>query len=103
MHTCLDMEGKFKRSASKTHVYIAWKAWNQGSILQLLHTAHVYSYSMEHYIHVLMGDVEGRRSKQGQTNNKAKQHSTPKAVTFPKKNELPRVHVRIYESNSISL
>ena len=28
------------------------------------------------------------RSKQGQTNNKAKQHSTPKAVTFPKKNEL---------------
>ena len=31
------------------------------------------------------------RSKQGQTNNKAKQHSIPKAVTFPKKNELPRV------------
>ena len=31
------------------------------------------------------------RSKQGQTNNKAKQHSTPKAVTFPKKNELPQV------------
>ena len=30
-------------------------------------------------------------SKQGQTNNKAKQHSTPKAVTFPKKNEMPRV------------
>ena len=32
------------------------------------------------------------RSKQGQTNkqgNKAKQHSTPKAVTFPRKNELP--------------
>ena len=35
-----------------------------------------------------------QRSKQGQTNNKARkarQHSTPKAVTFPKKNELPRV------------
>ena len=31
------------------------------------------------------------RSKQDQTNNKAKQHSTPKAVTFPNKNELPRV------------
>ena len=31
------------------------------------------------------------RSKQDQTNNKAKQHSTPKAVTFPKKNELPQV------------
>ena len=28
------------------------------------------------------------RSKQGQTNNKAKQHSTPKAVTL---DELPRV------------
>ena len=27
------------------------------------------------------------RSKQDQTNNKAKKHSTPKAVTFPKKNE----------------
>ena len=32
------------------------------------------------------------RSKQGQTNNKVKQHSTPKVVTFPKKNEL-HVHV----------
>ena len=31
------------------------------------------------------------RSKQGHTNNKAKQHNTPKAVTFPKKNELPQV------------
>ena len=42
-------------------------------------------------IHVLMRKEE--RSKQGQTNNKAKQHSTPKAVTFPKKNELPRVRL----------
>ena len=44
------------------------------------------------------------RSKQGQTNNKAKQHSTPKAVTFPKKNELPRViyivHIIILHSLS---
>ena len=31
------------------------------------------------------------RSKQGHTNNKAMQHNTPKAVTFPKKNELPLV------------
>ena len=39
------------------------------------------------HVHVLM--KEGR-SKQGQTNNnfKAKQHSRPKAVTFPKANEL---------------
>ena len=44
-------------------------------------------------LHVLMRDERRKeeRSKQGQTNNKAKQHSTPKAVTFPKKNELPRV------------
>ena len=31
------------------------------------------------------------RSKQCQTNSEAKQHSTPKPVTFPKKNELPLV------------
>ena len=47
------------------------------------------------YIHVymLMRAAEGR-SKQGQTNNKAKQHSTPKAVTLPKTNELPRVGLK---------
>ena len=49
----------------------------------------------------LMGDEKEERKKerneQGQTNNKAKQHSTPKAVTFPKKNELPRVgHISCY-------
>ena len=40
-------------------------------------------------VHVLMRDERSKeeRSKQGQANNKAKQHSTPKAVTFPKKNE----------------
>ena len=43
------------------------------------------------YVHVLMRDEKEERSKQGQTNNKAKQHSTSKAVTFPKKNVLPRV------------
>ena len=43
-------------------------------------------------IHDLIRDEKKEeRSKQGQTNNKAKQHSTPKAVTFPKKNELLRV------------
>ena len=35
------------------------------------------------------------RCKQGQTNNKAKQHSTPKAVTFSKKNDLPRVGLEL--------
>ena len=37
-----------------------------------------------------MRDEKEERKKQGQT-NKAKQHSTPKAVTFPRKNELPQV------------
>ena len=44
-----------------------------------------------YYIHVLMRDEKEGRKKQGLTNNTAKQHSTPKAVTFPKKNDLPRV------------
>ena len=37
------------------------------------------------------GRRKEERSKQGQTNNKAKQHNTPKAVIFSKKNELPQV------------
>ena len=36
------------------------------------------------------------RSKQGQTNNKPKQYSTPKAVTFPRKTELPRVRLHVH-------
>ena len=39
----------------------------------------------------MKGEKEGRKK---QTNNNAKQHSTPKAVTFPKKNELPRVGLK---------
>ena len=42
------------------------------------------------YMYMYMLLMRDESSKQGQT-NKAKQHSTPKAVTFPKKNELPRV------------
>ena len=43
------------------------------------------------YIHVLNKRCRRKeeRSKQGHTNNKAKQHNTPEAVTFPKKNEMP--------------
>ena len=55
---------------------------------------YMYIPGIHVHVHVLMR-VERRkeeRSKQGQTNNKAKQHSTPKAVTFPKKNYL-HVHV----------
>ena len=48
------------------------------------------SFPVSVRVHVLMRDEKEER-KQEQTNNKAKQHSTPKAVTFPKKNELPRV------------
>ena len=36
------------------------------------------------------------RSKQGHINNKAKQHNTPEAITFPKKNELPQVGFHIH-------
>ena len=39
-----------------------------------------------HNVHILMRNEKEEASKQGQTNNKAKQHSTPKAVTFSKKN-----------------
>ena len=41
----------------------------------------------------LVRDDKEERKKQARSNkkNKAKQHSTPKAVTFPKKNELPRM------------
>ena len=42
---------------------------------------------MEDFIHVLMRDEKQARSNKQQF--KAKQHSTPKAVTFPKQNELP--------------
>ena len=40
------------------------------------------------------------RSKQVQTNNKAKQYSTPKIVTFLKKKELPQV---VLEPISVSI
>ena len=54
------------------------------------------------YIHVLMRDERRKeeRSKLGQTNNKAKQHSTPKAVAFP---ELPQVGMYMYMYMYISI
>ena len=51
---------------------------------------HVYLCKCIH-VHVLMRDEKEERNKQGQT-NKARQHSTPKAVI---KNELPRVHLYV--------
>ena len=55
-----------------------------------------YCYIHVHVYNTFMRDKEGRKkeaSKVIQT-NKAKQHSTPKAVTFPKKNELPWVGLK---------
>ena len=43
-----------------------------------------------------MRDVKEGRKKQARSyKQKPKQHSTPKAATFPKKNELPQVHVTV--------
>ena len=38
-----------------------------------------------------MRDEKEERKKQARSNKPGKQHSTPKAVTFPRKNELPQV------------
>ena len=51
------------------------------------------------HVHVLMRDEKEGRKKRARSNKvnvqyKAKQHSTPKAVTFPKKDELPRVGLK---------
>ena len=43
----------------------------------------------------MRGEKEEERSKPSQTNNRAKHHSTPEAVTFHKKNELPSVLARL--------
>ena len=52
----------------------------------------IVTYNYTVYIHVNERcRKKEERSKQGHKNNKAKQHNTPKAVTFLKKNELPRV------------
>ena len=56
-------------------------------------TAHVHVHDMDRHVLMKEGRRKEERRKQGQTNNKAKQHSTPKAVTVPKKNELPQVEL----------
>ena len=48
------------------------------------------------HVHVFNERCEGRKKeaskvKQARSNKQGKAHSTPKAVTFPGKNELPRV------------
>ena len=60
-----------------------------------MHTCTFIHYMYMQVDMFLMRD-EKEASKVKQT-NKAKQHSTPKAVTFPIKNELPQVgHVHVY-------
>ena len=47
-------------------------------------------------MYIVHGDEEGRKKEASKAiQTKAKQHSTPKAVTFPKTNELPRVGLNI--------
>ena len=58
--------------------------------------SYCYIYMYMCIIRTCLRDEEGRKkeaSKVIQT-NKAKQHSTPKAVTFPRKKELPRVGLK---------
>ena len=45
-------------------------------------------------VHDLMRDKKKEASKVKQATRQIKQHSTPKAVTFPKKNELPQVGLK---------
>ena len=65
-------------------------------LIHLTRKIHYLYYGPSHakYMFLMRDEKEERKkeaSKVKQT-NKAKQHSTPKAVTFPrKKNELPRV------------
>ena len=66
--------------------------------------SYTHVYTMDSYIHTkVLDDIpctclrKEERSKQGQPNNKAKQHSTPKAVSFPKKIELPQVACTLWD------
>ena len=57
----------------------------------------VQLYTCMLVIHVLMRDEKEERKKQAWSNkhtNKAKQHSTPKAILLPEKNEVPRVGLK---------
>ena len=48
-------------------------------------------------LYMLMRDAEGRKKEASKAiQRNAKQHSTPKAVTFLKKNEMRRVEIHVY-------
>ena len=60
----------------------------KGGLLALASKNDMYILAGSLYQYIFKREMrrKEKRSKQGQTNNKAKQHRTPKAVPFPEKN-----------------
>ena len=56
-----------------------------GQVIMLLFAGSLFPCTLYLPVHVLMRDEKEERKKQARSTNKAKQHSTPKAVTFLKK------------------
>ena len=71
---------RVQRIWAKEFSYSASNSAQETTDAMIILHVHVYYWMLER-----CGRKE-ERSKQGHTNNKAKQHNTPKAVTFPKKN-----------------
>ena len=92
VHVCIhahlaEYNGKEGHWRDFFSIYIIYALSRVQSVVGLSPTQGSYMYR-----HVLMRDEkEGRKKQARSNNNKAKQYSTPKAVTFPNKNELPRV------------
>ena len=90
---------KFKYTSSNANlfsIYIymctKWRPFAYKCSLGRMVKAYTCTYMYMYNVHVLIRDERRKeeRSKHGQT-TKEKQHSTPQAVTLPKKNELPQV------------
>ena len=67
------------------------RRWASEALIRCGHV-YIYVYNMLYihvhvhlhvYIHVLMRDEKEERKKQARSNKQTRQHSTPKAVTFP--------------------
>ena len=69
----------------------------------LINPQWVHNYMYMYTVHVHVNERCKERKKEASkvmhANNKAKQHNTPKAVTFPKKNKLPWVGLAINALN----
>ena len=72
------------KSMSSVHTYHVCRSF---LCIIIHHPSSLYMYI---HIHVFKCEMRRKNERSKQT-NKAKQHSTPKAVTFTKKNELLRV------------